>query len=323
MIKAIWGGMCMKNNRFHQVFALFLFNIMIFGCVGQPVEHSVSAEPDSPIVQKESSNEQADVEITNDSEFLDQDTDENQDADASDEIDIDRDEDIVNESDFGGFNFSDDEQEDIWADEDFGLDPLFINGTLTYDSTRGEFKSKYCSLRTSESELFQNRELKVTLNAHAQNSERITLFCNDEETFISKGGLIYDYQICKYSQTGLIDVWVALDGQLCASVPILVYNDATKDDQMCEVITPSRNEKKTGEFSKEYSVSIFIDNIPKSSEIIFNCNEKKFTKRLSDYSASALVSGVYKVSCDFSQDPGYIADTSISVGDIYCGDITN
>lgn len=311
----------MDRSNIFKLFALFVTSVLIFGCVGQPIDHSVSPDADPPRQQASNNNTPSKVDSGNDTNLP---SSENNTIfnKTIDEV-VAGENDTLDDTEYGGFNFSDEdeEDEDIWEDEEFGLDPLFINGTLIPDPDRGSFKTRYCTVRTSDFDIFQNKELKVSITVHAQNNERITLYCNDEEAYIAKGGLIYDYKICKYSQTGLNNVWVALDGQICASTPIFVFNDATKDFKACQVISTTREEVKKQEYSKEYSASIFLDNIPRDTEITYNCNEKKFTKKLSDLTASALVSGTYKITCDFSQDPGYISDTSVYAGDIYCGDI--
>jgi len=194
-----------------------------------------------------------------------------------------------------------------------------ITGSASLDSNMGRSGTNRCKISTKASAVKQGDSTGVIIYAYSPNEE-VTYLCGDEERVQGRGGLFQDERICYFNTLGLQSIWIALDGEICATAPVRVYNDLTRYDNTCKVLDETAAAKKSG-LSKEYSASVYIANYNRNSTITWACGDEKFSHQLSTLLYGETANGVLRLSCNFSIDSGYNERIPVYIGQKYCGDL--
>ena len=179
--------------------------------------------------------------------------------------------------------------------------PAFkITGSASLDSDMGRVSTNRCKISAKSSAIKQGDSTGVAIYAYSPNEE-VTFLCGDEERVQGKNGLFQDERICYFNTLGLQSIWLALDGEICATAPVRVYNSLTHYDEVCRVLDETAASKSSG-LSKQYLASVYIANYNRNSTISWSCGGEKFERRLYTLLYGDTANGILRLSCNFSID---------------------
>ncbi|MFH1306134.1 MAG: hypothetical protein ABIH83_00550 [Candidatus Micrarchaeota archaeon] len=195
-----------------------------------------------------------------------------------------------------------------------------ISGMAVIDEMGGRTRNKQCSVELDPYAIEAGAETGVTIYAYSPQNEKVTYLCGDEEIIAGYGGLMNHYHLCQFDEIGLVDVWLALDGNICASAPLRVYTDITKDNRMCQVITGT-NKNSVGIEGRTYWASVYVASYDSDVLIKWKCSDAEFSQKLGEVLYGNKATGVLNISCTYSLDPGYVDEMPVHVESDYCGDL--
>ncbi len=195
-------------------------------------------------------------------------------------------------------------------------------GNATYDPTNGRVRSKSCAVSVQPTSIYAGQEATVYLYAYSASNEQISYLCGDEERVQGYGGLFQDQRVCQFNTPGSIKVWVALDGQTCASAPLEVLDPVLGNSTTpaCNLIEDSRSSAPINGL-RAYSAKVMLKNYEPNATISWDCGWKKFTRRVGDVIAGNPATGTLILSCQYTFDPGLLDHLAVNVNSDYCGDL--
>lgn len=201
-------------------------------------------------------------------------------------------------------------------------DQFNTSGSALIDKSGDVYRTRLCSVTVAPSQLYAGQEAFVHLYAFS-NTERITYSCGDDgERYQGTSGLFDDSRICRFSTPGSTQVWVALDGRICASAPIEVlqygFNDAAPAS--CVVLDNTQTHTNSNGL-RAYQAKVQFKNYPANTALTWDCRWRKFSKPLSAFTNTSSVSGTLTVNCQYTFDPGPISSLPVYAGAEYCGDL--
>ncbi len=200
-----------------------------------------------------------------------------------------------------------------------------ITGNAIIDPTNGNFKTRSCSVEAKPQIITAGRESALTFRGYAASGEAITYSCGDEVRSNGNGGLIDFTRICAYPNAGHYAVWLALDGFVCASVPLEVEAaDAVSAQPSCTIAANSQNEERNGT-TTTYSAKVMLYNQPSRASVDWDCGSSHFNRTVGSVlnpSGSAAggspISGALLVTCRFDTWPPPLPG-SVSIDGADCG----
>lgn len=199
-----------------------------------------------------------------------------------------------------------------------------ISGFAAIDPNNGAYKSKNCFINASPSVIFENQEVKINIRAYAPSGEEITYTCGDGEPRRSGyGGLMDITRLCRYDIAGPKTVWVAMDGYVCASVPLDVEPRSTIFyAPSCRIAANSRSKKYDGT-SATYWAVVLLRHQPQNATLRWSCGQETFNVSLGQFWNESDINGALNVSCIFNEwSPFNIAGHAIVDGKD-CGAISD
>lgn len=196
-----------------------------------------------------------------------------------------------------------------------------ITGDAVIDPTNGTFTTHSCyGIEAKPAIIKAGRESALRFRGYAANSEAITYTCGQEVRSNGNGGLIDFTRICRYSNAGHQTVWIALDGFVCASVPLEVEPAETVSaPSSCIIAANSQNEGRNGT-TTTYSAKVMLYNQQPLSSVEWDCGERHFNRSVGSAfnSTSQSISGALLVTCRFDTWPPP-PPGSVSIGGADCG----
>lgn len=193
-----------------------------------------------------------------------------------------------------------------------------ITGSASIDLSGGKTRSRQCAITMNKYQVPSGKEVELNVYAYSPSNERVSYICGDEVVTAGFGGLMDFIHICQFDEPGLADVWVALDGQICASAPLFVYTEVSQSNRFCKVLAGTGGVSENG-ISKTYWTSVYLRNYMGGDNISWSCSGEEFSYNLGELLQGNVVSGVLNITCDYALGPE--KDVAIEVYAIndYCG----
>ena len=201
-----------------------------------------------------------------------------------------------------------------------------VSGDAVIDPTNGTFTTHSCYGVEAQPAVIQaGKESVMHFRGYAAHGEAITYTCGDEVRSNGNGGLIDFTRICFYPNAGHYAVWLALDGFVCASVPLQVEPaDAVSPSPTCAIAANSQDEERNGT-TTTYSAKVMLYNQPSGASVDWDCGPTHFNRTIGSAfdpagsgAPGSLVSGALLVTCRFDTWPPP-APGSVSIGGADCG----
>ncbi|MFH0927041.1 MAG: hypothetical protein V1822_00495, partial [Candidatus Micrarchaeota archaeon] len=185
---------------------------------------------------------------------------------------------------------------------------------------QGRYETKRCKIEAIPNFILSGGTSKINIYAYSPSGEQVSFLCGDREKIQGSGGLLQDSILCDFSGDGLLDSWLALDGTICASVPIRVYTPATRDSRFCAITAHSLSDESLG-VSRNFGATIYISNYHAGDAITWPCGDKNFSVDAGELILQSNKTGYVRLECSFPVDPGYLDSIPVHVGGDYCGDM--
>lgn len=198
-----------------------------------------------------------------------------------------------------------------------------VSGTARPDPIGGRMRTKTCSIELLPDRIYAGQEATVRLYAYSANNERISYLCGDEERTQGYGGLFQDERICHFDTPGQVNVWLALDGVICATAPLQVLpadGSPSAEPPSCTVLEGTRFVGMK-EGLRTYEARVQFSNFPANANLSWDCQGRKFTRTLSSVTGQPPLSGALVVSCQYTFDPGPMRSLPVTIDNDYCGSL--
>ncbi|GEM_PF-6871266 len=181
--------------------------------------------------------------------------------------------------------------------------------------------SSICSIELDKLTIVAGETVGITARASAGAGEEATYSCADEEKTLGINGLFNHYSTCKYPKAGTYDVWVKINGDVCARQAITVLNAPLPPKfSKCNLIG-STQKKDFQEMYFETGVN-YSGYLPNDT-LKWECGWRNFQKQLGNqaFGNDGLVYGIITVSCRYT-DYALIPDKiKVKVGEDSCGEM--
>lgn len=195
-----------------------------------------------------------------------------------------------------------------------------ITADAYLDSNLGRYQTKRCWVKLRPTEIDDGATTSVEIYAYSPTNEQVTFLCGDYEKIQGTGGLFQDVILCDFSGPGVTDVWLKLDGHICASAPLKIRSPVTRFDRHCDIMSyTSLDESRGG--SRHFEASVYVSNYKSDDYINWTCGSQEFSFPIGELILSAEKTGFIKINCDFLIDPGHVNSIEVYAANDYCGDI--
>jgi hypothetical protein len=198
--------------------------------------------------------------------------------------------------------------------------PAQIYAGASLDPLAGRYQTKRCRINPDSSQIESGETVKLSIYAYSPSNEQLSFLCGDSEKIQGAGGLFQDAALCDFYGEGIIDVWMAFDGYVCASAPIWIYTPATRYNRFCSIASNSGTDISSG-LSRRFEAAVFISNYKDGDTIRWKCGEREFSSLIGEIILAEEKTGFVRLFCDFETDPGYVESLPVYAGEDYCGDM--
>ncbi len=201
-----------------------------------------------------------------------------------------------------------------------------VSGTAVLDPNGGRTRSKVCAITVSPTRIYAGQESTVLIYANSANNERVTYLCGSEEHLQGYGGIFTDKRICTFDAPGHVRVWLALDGQTCASAPLDVVdvNDLSTPQPACDILAETRD---FGVMNSTHTYSAVLEyrNFAPDANLSWNCPYENMstTLYLTSQDSSSPQSGFLRLDCQYGFDPGAVRTIPVQIDGTPCGDLVS
>ncbi|MFH1095169.1 MAG: hypothetical protein V1728_03045 [Candidatus Micrarchaeota archaeon] len=201
-----------------------------------------------------------------------------------------------------------------------------ISGSASPDPNGGRIRSKVCAVTVLPTRIYVGQESTVAIYANSANNERVTYLCGDEEHLQGYGGIFTDQRICTFNAAGRLRVWLALDGQTCASAPLDVVDitDLSTPQSSCDILSETRAAGLVNS-TQTYSAVLEYQNFDPDANLSWNCPFKNMSTTLyrASLDSSDSQSGFLRLDCQYGFDPGRVGSIPVRLDGIPCGDLVS
>ncbi len=194
-----------------------------------------------------------------------------------------------------------------------------IYATAIIDPLNGRYETKRCRIKLDKTAITNLQTVWVNIYSYSPSNEQTTFLCGDYEKIQGFGSLIQDEVACVYGGNGITNVWLALDGYVCASAPLWIYEEKLLDSpSICQTINYTQTQE-TINGSNVISSCVFVSGYNKSSILSLSCADQTFEFVLSDIMHEQ-DSAFIKLSCITGESLN-VKEPFIYINEKYCGSL--
>lgn len=175
--------------------------------------------------------------------------------------------------------------------------PPAFEGWVRSDPSNGTVRGPLCSIRVEPLQPRSGDEVAVSIYANAGQGEGVTYLCGEEPRVQGSGGIFRDQRFCRFDTVGLREVWLALDGDVCASAPLEVLRRSAVVDTApsCAVLNLTRSDSIEGR-DRIHSARVRVRNLAPSASVRVECGDGLVETALGE-AAPGLSTGYLSVGC--------------------------
>ncbi|MDE1798462.1 MAG: hypothetical protein KGH63_03585 [Candidatus Micrarchaeota archaeon] len=180
-----------------------------------------------------------------------------------------------------------------------------------------------CTLALDKAQIVAGDSVGLTMRANPGPGITATYLCGSDIDTLGTNGLFNDFHLCQFNQTGTVTVWMALNGQRCASADLQVLPAATPSSISTCWITPGSRNYSMQDGLRTYTATVNYANYSSNPVLSWDCAWKSYQQSLGSGGVNGprYLSGSVVINCQYAFDPGPLTALPVHVNSDYCGDI--